>query len=237
MSERSVPGLGLTAFWSKGSDSWKPGMDENLRKLSILSNIVVLSRVTALSDYGQQGDVTLVPGDDPTHPGAVAAFDNGEWVFYTARKGWRAYVLDESRSFEFDGTEWLPDRLANGPNGAGIEANVLQEDVALDSGAQITATIGTPHAGTALVVHAEVLSEITGPTSISIGTGGANDLFMSGVDVAQGTANTGAPYSPVSFDWGGTALLTVNADDGDFTGGTIRLTLYYLACVLPDMGA
>ena len=52
MAERTLPGLGLTGFWDLGANNWKGGMDLNLRKLSLLVQLSVLSMTTALPSTG-----------------------------------------------------------------------------------------------------------------------------------------------------------------------------------------
>ena len=58
------------------------------------------------------------------HVGALAAFDNGGWAFYTPRAGWRLHVSDENVLLLFDGTAWndigLAIRELQGLSGVGI---------------------------------------------------------------------------------------------------------------------
>lgn len=84
MAERTLPGLGLTGFWPLGADGWKDEMDENLRILSGVSQLSVLSQTTALPGSPTNGDIYIVPDDAPSFGGQVAIRDDGAWVNYRA---------------------------------------------------------------------------------------------------------------------------------------------------------
>ena len=38
---------------------------------------------------------------------AIAAFEDGAWIFLTPKRGWRAFVESENRLFVFDGSNWV----------------------------------------------------------------------------------------------------------------------------------
>ncbi|QIV65772.1 putative tail fiber protein [Mesorhizobium phage Cp1R7A-A1] len=105
MASRSLPGLGLTGFWDLGASDWKPGMDANMRTLSVLVQTAVLSRTDALPATPDEGEIYIVP----TGPQAdnVAIFDNGEWVYITPHEGHFAWVIDQEELVMFDGTDWV----------------------------------------------------------------------------------------------------------------------------------
>lgn len=122
--ERTLPGISLTGYWNSGDNTWKAGMDENLRKLSVLVQLRVLSRVTPLpfddsnSSGVANGDIYIMPASDsnsfqssnssPLH-GDIAVFDDGAWVFFTPLAGFRAYVIDESTYYRYTGSAWVAD--------------------------------------------------------------------------------------------------------------------------------
>jgi len=121
--ERTLPGLGLTAFWNAGDNTWKPGNDENMRKLSAVVQLRVLSRTIwppstddSNSAAVANGDMYIVPASDSNSLqdsnsddafGDIAVHDNGNWVFYTPQSGWIAYVVDEAQHFKFEGGQWV----------------------------------------------------------------------------------------------------------------------------------
>jgi len=122
--ERTLPGISLTGFWNAGDNTWKAGNDANLLKLSVLVQLRVLSRVifppadNSNSLGVANGDIYIVPVNDsnsmqssnsvPRH-NDIAVFDNGAWVYYTPLNGFRAYVIDESAYYKFNGTTWVAD--------------------------------------------------------------------------------------------------------------------------------
>lgn len=102
--ERTLPGLGLTAFWNLGSNGWKDEMDANIRVLSALVQLSVLSRTTTLPGSPTQGDIYIDPDGSPA--GQIAIYDNSAWVYIAPNKGTVATVEDEDILVWFDGSAW-----------------------------------------------------------------------------------------------------------------------------------
>lgn len=102
--ERTLPGLGLTAFWNLGSNGWKDDMDANVRILSALVQLSVISRVTTLPVSPTDGDIYIDPDGSPA--GQIAIRDNGAWVYIEPKKGMVATVEDEDVLVWFDGGAW-----------------------------------------------------------------------------------------------------------------------------------
>lgn len=107
MASRTLPGLALNAFWTLGEDGWNAGMDENLLKLSILSQLTVLSRKTALPATPANGDRYIVPNSAPSNSKRICVRDNGSWSYYLPEEGWFAWVRDEDLLVVFNGTDWV----------------------------------------------------------------------------------------------------------------------------------
>lgn len=102
MPSTTIPGIGVEARWAEGEGGWKPGMDENLVRLSVLTQPSVPSLTSALaSDSGVQ----IAP---PAHAnaGQFAAHVGGAWWFYAPYAGMRVWVRDVSAFFVFDGSGW-----------------------------------------------------------------------------------------------------------------------------------
>lgn len=106
--ERALPGLGLKGFFTPGTDDWDgaAGMDGNLRLLSAVVQLSVLSRVTALPGSPTDGQIYIVPSGAGSHPNEVAIRDNGAWVYATPATGWRAWVVDEAAEYVWLGSAW-----------------------------------------------------------------------------------------------------------------------------------
>lgn len=122
--ERILPGIGLTGFWNLGDNSWKPGMDANLRMLSAIVQLRVLSRTTPFpfddsnSAAFADGDIYIVPIHDSNSlqdsnstqgHNYIAVHDAGDWYYFAPKSGWIAYVVDEDKHYTFtQGGAWRP---------------------------------------------------------------------------------------------------------------------------------
>jgi hypothetical protein len=106
--ERTLPGQGLTGYWTPGSDGWETGMDANIRKVSVLLHNKALSRTTALPGSPTDGDIHLVPAADVTNPNKIAARDNGAWVYFTPTTGTVVWSVEDDEFMYFDGSGWEP---------------------------------------------------------------------------------------------------------------------------------
>ncbi|RUW57176.1 DUF2793 domain-containing protein [Mesorhizobium sp. M8A.F.Ca.ET.021.01.1.1] len=106
MASRSLPGLGLTGFWDLGASDWKPGMDTNMRTLSVLVQTAVLSRTAALPGSPVDGNIAIVATAGP-HLNDIAIFDAGAWVYVTPKEGHFAWVMDQEELVMFDGSGWV----------------------------------------------------------------------------------------------------------------------------------
>lgn len=84
--ERTLPGLGLTGFWTYGSDNWKDQNDANLRMLSAVAQLAVISQVAAEPGSPADGDMHLLTGT--ANINKIAVRDNGAWVYLTPIEGW-----------------------------------------------------------------------------------------------------------------------------------------------------
>lgn len=109
MAVRSLPGLGLSAYWTVGSAGWDVQHDPDTRLVSILCQCRVKSRVTALPGSPVDGDVYLVPASAGSNPNEIAARDNGAWVYIVPDEGFMAYVENEDQYVVWDaaGAEWV----------------------------------------------------------------------------------------------------------------------------------
>ena len=85
--------------------------NEALRMLDALVQLAVASRtVETPPDSPQPGDRYIVPvgatGAWAGHADAIAAWQDGDWMFYAARSGWLAYALDENALLHWSGSNW-----------------------------------------------------------------------------------------------------------------------------------
>lgn len=106
MTERVLPGIGLTGFWDQGAP-WKVGGDQNWLLSSVLTQLGVVSATTSLPASPLNGVIYIVPVGDP-NANQIAARDNGAWAYFAPQEGWTAYVRDTGVLMNFDGTDWVP---------------------------------------------------------------------------------------------------------------------------------
>ena len=195
--ERTLPGLGLTGFWTSGTNGWDTGNDVNLRTLSAVTQLAVISAMTALP-AGSDGDMYIVPsgeanGDD------VAIKDDGSWVYLTPNDGWRAWVADTDSFVYWDGVAWSPE-TGGGDTEIGINPQtgttytfVLGDSkklVTADNAAAQTFTM-PDNATTAFPVGTMISLKGIGAGTVS--------FIVDGTDTLNGVAGGGGD---ISAQWG-----------------------------------
>lgn len=106
MASRTLPGLGLKGFWGAGFNGWGDENDANLRLLSAVSQLTVLSITTSLPGSPSNGDIYIIPVGDEDE-GKVAVRDDDNWVLFTPEEGWRAWIQDLDVLVIYDGAAWI----------------------------------------------------------------------------------------------------------------------------------
>ena len=102
--ERQLPGLGLYAFWTLGSNGYKDQLDSNLRVLSALVQSRIMSFEAGLPGSPTNGDRhVLTSGGDA---GKIAIRDNGAWVLLTPAEGYLLYCEANGKFYVYDGAAW-----------------------------------------------------------------------------------------------------------------------------------
>lgn len=110
MPKITAPGLGLGYGWNLGESGpdVKQGFDTNFLTTSVLLNLSVKSRTTALPGSAPNGDIYIVPAGAGTNANAVAARSNGAWVYFTPKRNWEARVVDQGDGkVVFNGSAWV----------------------------------------------------------------------------------------------------------------------------------
>jgi hypothetical protein len=127
----------------------------------------------------------------------------------------------------------VPANGAYGPNGSGLQLNTLEGVIETITPGALTHTssLVIPARAMVLGVSHRVISAITGCTAFEIGVSGNPGQFATGLGVSAGSNNAGIG-GPNSF-YSATPLLLTSTAGGNFTGGTIRLSVQYLTVVAP----
>ncbi len=127
MAPRSLPGLGLLAFWNYG-ENWKDGNDGNMRLLSAVTQLSVISRIAAVPGSPSNGDIYLLTSGG--NADKLAVRDNTAWVYITPLEGWKVFVRDTSRTWVYEGAAWGLFGAEDVPVtsiGSGVTAATVQE--------------------------------------------------------------------------------------------------------------
>ena len=117
MASRTLPNLGLKAFWPLGEDGYKDEMDLDFLSLSVLTQAGAISKVAATPGSPAAGDVHLFDETHPTQANKVAVYDDGAWKYFTPLVGWMVYNRAAGYFEVFDGTVWA--EMATGGGGGG----------------------------------------------------------------------------------------------------------------------
>jgi Major tropism determinant N-terminal domain len=125
------------------------------------------------------------------------------------------------------GFELPLETLAEGANGASIQAGVLEGSASGLSGSSVTTSVQIPANCIVLAVGARVTTAIAGATSYSVGVSGNTTQFGSALSIAAGSTNYGL-IGPTAFYTATSIVLT--AAGGSFTAGAVRLSVHYLLC-------
>lgn len=115
--ERTLPGLGLRAFYTDGSDGWGQPVSEDLRLLSAFAQLIVSSVTAAVPASPSDGTITVDPS-----AGTIKIRDAGAWIDVAPFSGCRAWVVDASVAYVYDGSEWIPE-YSEAPEDPGVEYN------------------------------------------------------------------------------------------------------------------
>lgn len=106
MASRTLPGIGLTGFWSLGEDNWKDANDTNLLRTSVLTQGRALTFTSTTPGAPTNGDIHLFSETHATQANKVAVYDNGAWVYLTPSTGWQFYDVATGAMRRFNGTLW-----------------------------------------------------------------------------------------------------------------------------------
>ena len=121
MPGHTAPGLELSIGYTVGEDGWGPAYNSDLRKLSVLAQPVVFSRVSELPDTPTQGDRHILLAED-SNSGAedsIIAYDDGAWFYLTPLEGWEVWSIADSAKYRFVGGAWVEIEAAT-PSAGGI---------------------------------------------------------------------------------------------------------------------
>ncbi|MFN3616221.1 MAG: DUF2793 domain-containing protein, partial [Rubrimonas sp.] len=155
------------------------------------------------------------------------------WQFFTAPEFTRAWIADEGREAVFTAAHgWLRGAAVGGFGGA-VGWAVAEAELGPLAGASVAAAGLIPDGAVVHAVASRTVAAITGAASYRVGDGVNVDRFGSGLGVAAGSTNRGV-IAPTAY-YGPTDVV-VDAQAGVFTGGRVRVSVLYVAVVIPGAG-
>jgi len=115
-----------------------------------------------------------------------------------------------------------------GVNGSFLQLNTLEGSIETitPGGTTYSTTLQIPARAMVVGVSHRVIATITGSTAFEIGVSGTPAMFATGLGTAAGSNNAGIG-GPNTF-YSATPLLLTSTAGGNFTGGTIRISIQYL---------
>jgi hypothetical protein len=113
MASRTLPNLGLKAFFALGEDGWNDEVDSNFLKLSVLTQGGITGIVTTKPVSPSQGDVYLMSAAASSNPNAIAVYDDVQWKHFVPNSGWTVYNRADDSFVTWTGSEWKAMSLSN----------------------------------------------------------------------------------------------------------------------------
>lgn len=228
-----------------------PYIDQNQSQKHVTHNAALreldaLVHLSVIRDDWSAPPATPADGDryivaaSPTgawagHGGHVAAWQDGAWMFYVPRVGWRCFVALTAATIVYNGT-WTPliselqTLLLHGSfeqraaHGGKTEFRTEEELITL-AGATTNSTLLIPNGAILYAVSNRVVTAITGATSYNCGDIDSPSRFGGGLGIGLGSLNRGQ-IGPMPYYADKAVIYT--AIGGNFTGGQVRMTMHYL---------
>lgn len=163
--------------------------------------------------------------------GQIAVYSGG-WLRIEPVAGLKAWVRAERLTLTYEDGVWR-DGIALTAHGGRVTLRAKEEELTL-SGA-FTETIDAafiPDRAIVLGVAARTTATITGATSYGVGINSEATKFGNLLGIASGSANVGV-IGPTGFY--ADTRVRVTANGGAFTGGKVRLVVYFLEMSAPSI--
>ena len=213
-------------------------VNEAFARLDGLVQLVIKSRSVTLPPGAViDGVCYAVPVDAVNEwsgqDGRLAVGTNGGWDFVEPKRGWRAVILDEGEAAIHDGSDWRGGLATLSPKNAGLALKVSEIDHTIGAGTVSTTAVVIPSNAVVIGVTARVLTTITGTlTGWALGNPGASGRYGSGLGLAAGSWVRGVLGQPTAFYL--PEAMQLDAEGGDFAGGSVRLAVHFMELTLPD---
>jgi len=157
-------------------------------------------------------------------------YRGGVWSKIVPRDGWTAWVKDERLGVKYQDSVWR-DGVALTAHGGRITLRAKEIEVTLTGAFTDTADAAfIPSRAIVLGVASRTTLAITGASSYAVGISGDTSKFGGSLGVSLGSTNIGV-IGPTAF-YSDTAV-RITAAGSNFTGGKVRVAVYFLEMVAP----
>jgi hypothetical protein len=229
-----TPRLGLPAIEAAQAQKHVTH-NEALALLDALVQLAVESRaLTAPPGSPSEGDcyipATGASGDWSGWDLQLAAFSGGAWIRIVPKSGMKAWIKAERLTFTYEDGVWR-DGVALTANGGRITLRAKEEELTLSGAFVETADAAfIPDRAIVLGVASRTTQAVTGASSYDVGISTEADKFGGSLGIALDSTNVGV-IGPTAFYADTKARVTANGSN--FTGGKVRLAVYFLEMTAP----
>lgn len=209
--------------------------NEALALLDVLVQLAVESRtLTAPPGSPAEGDCYMpAAGASGAWSGwdlQLAAFIGGGWTRIVPKRGMKAWVKAERLAVTFEDDVWRSG-VALTAHGGGVSLRAKEEELTLSGAFTETSDAAfIPDRAIVLGVASRTTEAVTGATSFDVGVNGEPDKFGVLLGVALNSTHIGA-IGPTAYY--ADTKVRITANGSAFTGGKVRLAVYFLEMTAP----
>lgn len=163
--------------------------------------------------------------------GQVALYTGGGWIRIVPIPGMKAWIKGERLTVTYEDNIWR-DGIGLTAHGGRVTMRANEEEVTLSGAFVETADPAfIPDRAIVLGVSSRTTLSITGATTYGVGVSGNSTQFGNLLGIALGSTNNGV-IGPTAFY--ANTKVRVTANGGNFTGGKVRVIVYFLEMSVPS---
>jgi Protein of unknown function (DUF2793) len=160
----------------------------------------------------------------------LAVFSGGAWLNIVPKSGMKAWIKAERLTVTYEDGIWR-DGIALTANGGRVTLRTKEEELTLSGAFTETSDAAfIPDRAIVLGVASRTTQAITGASSYNVGISGETSKFGGSLGIALNSTNVGV-IGPTAFYADTKVRATANVSN--FTGGKVRLAIYYLEMSAP----
>ncbi|MBX6328562.1 MAG: DUF2793 domain-containing protein [Pseudolabrys sp.] len=210
--------------------------NEALALIDALLQLCVESRTLAAPPEAPADGACYIPAAGASGAwsgwdGQIALFSGGGWLRLAPVSGLKAWVKAERLTVTYEDGVWR-DGIALTAHGGRVTLRAKEEELSLAGAFAETADPAfIPDRAIVLGVAARTTLAITGAASYAVGIAGEPGKFGDLLGTAPGATNVGV-IGPTAFY--ADTRVRITANGGSFTGGKVRLVVYFIETSAPS---